>query len=94
MKTYARMDGNTVSNVEVADDAWVASQPDPSIFIEYTEANPACVGGDYVDGFFYVPQPFPSWGRDGNGNWASPVPYPDDGGWYTWDEATTSWVTV
>lgn len=39
------------------------------------------------------PRPFPSWTWDGNG-WAAPVPYPDDGGWYDWDEAEGAWVAV
>jgi len=46
MKTYARMNGDIVANIEVADENWIAAQPDPSIFIEYTTVNPATVGGD------------------------------------------------
>jgi hypothetical protein len=26
--------------------------------------------------------------------WDSPVPYPDDGERYTWDEETQSWVKI
>ena len=50
----------------------------------------AFVGGDYVDGFFYAPQPYPSWTRD-NGNWQPPTPMPTEGRW-RWDEETLTWI--
>ena len=44
---------------------------------------------------FISPQPFPSWLLDEDTcNWDAPVPYPDDGKRYSWDEDTTSWVIV
>ena len=43
---------------------------------------------------FYPPQPFPSWTLDENWNWQPPVPYPDDGGQYVWDEDSLAWVEV
>ena len=44
---------------------------------------------------FIPPQPFPSWTlNDATCLWEPPVPYPDDGGIYTWDEATQSWLPV
>ena len=42
---------------------------------------------------FIPPQPFPSWLFDvAILNWVAPVPYPDDGNMYIWDENTLSWV--
>ena len=42
---------------------------------------------------FIPPQPFPSWTlNEDTCLWNSPVPYPDDGNLYTWDESTTSWI--
>ena len=42
---------------------------------------------------FYAPEPYPSWGLDlDTCLWVPPVPYPDDGGMYAWDEETLSWV--
>jgi len=42
---------------------------------------------------FIPPQPYASWILNENTClWDSPVPYPDDGNFYTWDESTTSWV--
>ena len=42
---------------------------------------------------FIPPQPYASWLlNDDTCLWESPTPRPDDGGTYTWDEDTTSWV--
>lgn len=41
---------------------------------------------------FIAPQPFPSWSLDANADWQAPVPMPQDGKMYSWDEATLSWV--
>ncbi len=43
---------------------------------------------------FVAPQPYQSWTLDANHDWQPPTPYPSDGGRYTWDEDTTSWVEV
>ena len=44
---------------------------------------------------FIAPKPFDSWVLDEETcRWEAPVAYPDDGGDYTWDEETTSWVAV
>lgn len=42
---------------------------------------------------FIPPSPFKSWVLDEfSCNWQAPVPMPDDGKLYEWDEATTSWI--
>jgi hypothetical protein len=44
---------------------------------------------------FIPPKPFPSWLLNTNTcQWDSPVPYPNDGKLYRWDEATQSWVEI
>ena len=44
---------------------------------------------------FIPPQPYDSWAlNEDTCLWESPTPYPTDGAYYTWDESTTSWVTV
>lgn len=44
---------------------------------------------------FIAPQPYPSWTLDeATCRWNPPVPYPNDGQVYAWDEATTSWILV
>lgn len=59
--------------------------------------NYAGIGYNYDSGrdAFIAPQPFPSWLlNEDTCRWEAPVPYPTDGKFYTWDEATTSWVEV
>lgn len=44
---------------------------------------------------FVAPQPFASWSLDEETcRWVPPVAYPTDGGRYSWDEASTSWVSL
>jgi hypothetical protein len=44
---------------------------------------------------FIPPKPFASWElNEDTCLWESPVPYPDDGELYTWNESTTSWDLV
>ena len=44
---------------------------------------------------FIPPKPYPSWLLDESTcQWEAPVPMPEDGERYRWDEATTSWVLV
>ena len=43
---------------------------------------------------FIAPQPFPSWTLDANHDWQPPTPMPSEGGPWSWDEVTLSWVEV
>lgn len=44
---------------------------------------------------FIRPSPYPSWILNPDTTeWEAPIPYPDDGNLYIWDEATLSWVEV
>jgi hypothetical protein len=44
---------------------------------------------------FYARQPYPSWVWNPETlTWSAPVPYPDDGKSYYWDEETVSWVEI
>ncbi len=44
---------------------------------------------------FIAPQNYPSWIlNETTCQWESPVPYPDDGNFYEWDEATTNWIEI
>lgn len=45
------------------------------------------------NGAFIPPKPFSSWLLNTNTyQWQAPVPYPDDGQFYYWDEAIQQWV--
>lgn len=49
---------------------------------------------DRENDVFYAPKPFPSWTLNTTTwLWEAPTPMPE-GGIYTWDEATLSWVEV
>ena len=43
---------------------------------------------------FVAPQPYPSWVLDADAKWQAPVPMPEDGKMYSWDEAAQAWVEV
>jgi hypothetical protein len=44
---------------------------------------------------FIPPKPYPSWIlNEDTCNWESPVPYPTDDKFYTWDEEQLQWVEV
>jgi len=44
---------------------------------------------------FYPPQPYPSWSLDtATWTWHAPVPYPQDDGFYSWDESVQNWVVT
>jgi len=50
---------------------------------------------DPVLNAFIPPKPYPSWLLNTETcNWEAPVPYPNDGKSYVWDESTLSWVEV
>lgn len=90
MKNYALLnENNVVVNICVADSNW-----DATGWTEYTNDNPAYIDGDYVDGYFYPPQPYTSWTRN-KGNWVSPIKDPnsiDDSNIYIWDEQLGKWI--
>jgi hypothetical protein len=90
MKHLAQLDqNNKVLNIIIAEDDFLLEG-----FVEYFEENPAFINGDLFDGFFYPPQPYPSWLRDNKGNWQAPTPYPTDGKIYQWVEADLNWQAI
>jgi hypothetical protein len=40
---------------------------------------------------FIDPQPYPSWSLDENHAWQPPIPHPNDGNPYVWDEENQTW---
>jgi hypothetical protein len=87
MKNFALLDDNNkVLNISIADESWIGEG-----WVEYTNDNPAYINGDYVDGYFYAPQPYPSWTRN-NGQWLPPTPAPNSSPYTYWDEPTLTWI--
>jgi hypothetical protein len=49
---------------------------------------------DAINDVFVPPTPFKSWILNASWLWEPPIPAPQDGKKYGWDEATISWVEV
>jgi hypothetical protein len=50
---------------------------------------------DSAHDVFYAPQPYPSWTLNNTTwLWESPVPYPNDEKFYTWNEENRTWEEV
>jgi hypothetical protein len=43
---------------------------------------------------FVAPRPYPSWNLDENHDWQPPVPQPNDGLMYQWNEDKQDWEAV
>lgn len=90
-------DGNENENMGVAICEQIAG---PGVWKQTSYNNKfrkmfALPGFIYVpeDDLFYNPQsPHPSWVLDNNYDWRAPVPYPEDGGNYMWNEQTLDWI--
>ena len=104
MKTFAILDdADIVKAVNSAEQDYVDSLPDKKYWVEtWTDANGdpakaynyASIGYKYFrkENAFASPSPYSSWVLDSSFNWQAPIPRPEDGKPYKWDEATTSWV--
>lgn len=69
---------------------WIQTSYNASIRKIY--AYPGCFYNPELDRF-EPPKPYESWVFDEKSyDYNAPVPYPDDGNDYDWDEATLSWV--
>ena len=93
MNNYAQINElGIVENIVVSDSEWIALQSGE--WVEYSEENPAYIGGsyDFENLVFISPQPFPSWSLDGNYDWQPPAPMPEEGHWH-WDEYSLNWVS-
>jgi len=67
---------------------------DDKVFLRVWARNAGVVAG--AETSWIIPRPpqfFPSWVWD-NGGWEPPVQYPNDGGFYEWDEESLSWATA
>lgn len=86
--TYKQTSYNTRGGVHYGQDG----QPDGGVAFR---ANYAGIGYTYdpINDVFYAPQPYPSWTiSEPAWIWQAPIPMPQDGNVYVWDEDTLSWV--
>jgi hypothetical protein len=71
-----------------------ANVPDGGVALR---GNYAGIGYTYdpANNVFYSWQPYPSWVLDNTTwLWKAPVPYPNNGITYTWNESTTTWDAI
>jgi len=96
--------GNEVESIGVdfckslfgADTNWVQTSYNGNIRYNY-----AGIGftWDAENNAFYTPQPFASWSLDAAFKWQAPIPYPQNGEDYYWDEdsynsGSGGWVLI
>jgi len=90
------LNGQTISNVIIANTKEDAELATNSTCIEYPKDNGIGIGWTYDSNLeqFIGPQPFPSWKLDENFVWQPPIKLPTDKKDYFWDEPTVSWIEV
>jgi hypothetical protein len=102
-KYWAHLDNNRiVTQVVVATEEYIASGRLglPQNWVETSPTGEfrkhfAGIGYTYdlTLNAFISPKPFPSWVlNQSTCSWEAPIPYPEDGKYYVWDENTLSWV--
>ena len=103
MSHFAKLDNNNiVQEVIVADQQFINTGVVGDVFrwvqTSYNgnfRKNFAGIGYKYdrIRDAFIPPQPYLSWVlNEETCRWEAPIPYPDDGQLYSWDESTKSWV--
>lgn len=79
-----------INNVLGLNGNWIQTSYNNNI-----RANYAGIGYTYdeFNDVFYSPEPFVSWIlNEETWKWEAPIPYPEDGNTYIWDEANLEWV--
>ena len=86
---FAHIENGIVTNVIVSDSNFVSSLD--GIWVKITDSNFAGIGYSYDGVKFTAPQPYSSWSLDSNNTWQAPIPYPNDGNFYIWNETNLTW---
>lgn len=98
MKTFAIIDDNRVTRLVVADSIAIlgALLPDEDLVLEVTDATGAAyIGAEYRKDKFVPFNNYTSWTWDEDAwAWQSPIPYPQDGKFYGWDNEAESWIEI
>ena len=88
--TWIQTSYNTRGNVHYGADG----KPDNGVALR---GNYAGIGFNYdsINDVFYPPQPYSSWTLNNKTYlWQPPVPFPDDGKYYEWNESLTNWIEL
>jgi hypothetical protein len=110
MSHFAKIEDGVVTNVLLADQAFIDTQEGTWVQTSYytfggihtdggtpLRKNYAGIGFTYDSSkdAFIPPKPFNSWVlNETTCQWDAPVDYPDDGKSYVWVEDTTNWVLI
>jgi hypothetical protein len=99
MKYWAKVLDNKILQVIVAEEEFFDTFIDssPGEWIETTKDNYAGIRYTYdsENNAFYSPQPYPSWILDKeNFKWNPPIPFPEDGYNYLWNEDNKEWEKI
>ena len=99
MANYAVIDNGTVINTIVADSLEVAQEVTGQTCIEYTDEAPLGINWywDATADAYIMPAPYASWVYNYELKvWEAPTPMPtpEEGQSYNWNEETTSWDLV
>lgn len=91
----AIIENNVVTNVIVCDSFEMAKELTGVLEVQDADPEQLGIGHFREDGVWYSKCPHPSWVLDKEKKqWFSPLPYPEDGKAYYWDEPTLRWVEV
>ena len=97
MADYAKLENNIVTNIVVADQEWISTQPGIWYLVPENALpqHSAVIGAKYdsLNDIFIQPKPYPSWILNSNNIWEAPIPQPEDG-WYIWSEEINNWKKV
>ena len=101
MTHFAEVIDGIVTRVIVAEQDFIDGLPNKEQWIQTSynnniRKNYAGVGYSYdeVRDAFIPPKPFDSWTlNEETCNWEAPIPYPDDGQIYSWNE-TEGWILL
>jgi hypothetical protein len=91
---YAVIENNNVVNTIICESKELAEQITGLTCIEYTDENPAYIGGTYDGTNFIPPSPYLSWNLNSEKLWEPPISVPKDGKLYRWVEEDLNWQVI
>ena len=104
MSYFAQIEGDYVVQVRVVEPDFMAENPErysgtwAECETSGVDSKKIAAPGFTYDpetGYFKPQQPFISWTfNESDWKWEAPLPYPEDGNAYTWDEELQEWTAV
>lgn len=98
MKKYAVIENGIIANIIMAEEGVDLKLllPEAELIVEVTQNDePVDVGLRYKKKKFETRQPYKSWIWDeATFTWNSPIPYPEDGKNYFWNDLVDDWQEV